>query len=66
MNKQTIIDCLEAIRSDIQAGNGQQALRDLNKLEHCINLCDCSGVIVASVHVEVNDDFPAILREQAI
>lgn len=60
MNKQTIIDCLEAIRSDIQAGNGQQALRDLNKLEHCINLCDCSGVI------EDTSDFPAILREQAI
>ena len=60
MNKQTLIDCLEAIRSDIQAGNGQQALRDLNKLEHCINLCDCSGVIVDDL------EYPKLLREQAI
>lgn len=44
MNKQSLIDCLETIKHNVQCGNAKAALLNLNKLEHCIMQCECPAI----------------------
>jgi hypothetical protein len=59
MNKQSLIECLEYIKTLVRHGNNKAALLNLDKLEHCIMQCECPAI-------PDHTNYPAILREKAI
>jgi hypothetical protein len=59
MNKQSLIQCLHAIRDNVSRGENKAALLNLAKLEVCLQSCECDA---APDH----RGFPVITQEHTI
>jgi hypothetical protein len=64
VNNQSLITCLNQIKTNVEQGNAKAALLNIDKLNACLAQCECYQVRAKDDFPELIDDLPHYLIQQ--